>query len=147
MVKRKGMKEAWCLATSLSSAKAEEVIKLYSRRFTIEESFRDEKDDRFGLGLKEVALGTPGRRDRMLLVVAIARVFLTLLGKAGEDLGLDRQLRANTRRAKRTHSLLNQGKNYARGAAVGAAVAQALTLSFVALLAALPQATATFWTI
>ena len=95
-VKKRAMKDAWCLATSRVDLPANEIGRLYGRRFTIEETFRDEKDDRLGLGLKEVSLAAPERRDRMLLLLAFARVFLTLLGKAGEDLGLDRKLRANT---------------------------------------------------
>ena len=38
------MKEAWCLATTLSDKKASEIVKLYGKRFSIEETFRDEKD-------------------------------------------------------------------------------------------------------
>ena len=34
----KKMKEAWCLATTLSERKAADVVKLYGRRFTIEET-------------------------------------------------------------------------------------------------------------
>jgi hypothetical protein len=36
-VKKKGMKEPWCLATSLEQASSAEVATLYSRRFSIEE--------------------------------------------------------------------------------------------------------------
>nr|WP_159397426.1 hypothetical protein [Sorangium cellulosum] len=38
------MKEAWCLATTLVDKKASEIVKLYGKRFTIEETFRDEKN-------------------------------------------------------------------------------------------------------
>ena len=44
LVKRKGMKEAWCLATSLTTADANDIVKAYSKRFSIEETFRDQKD-------------------------------------------------------------------------------------------------------
>ena len=44
LVNRKGMKESWCLATSLATADANEIVKAYSRRFTIEETFRDTTD-------------------------------------------------------------------------------------------------------
>lgn len=142
-VKKRAMKEAWCLATSRDDLPAKEVVKLYGQRFTIEETFRDEKDDRFGLGLKEVRLAAPGRRDRMLLVLAVTRVLLTLLGKAGEDLGLDRKLRANTRHAKRSHALFNQGRHYARGVAVAAGGAVNLLAGFFALLADMPNVVAT----
>lgn len=110
-VKAKDMKEAWCLATSREDMTGAEIVKLYGRRFTIEESFRDLKNLRFGLGMGEVRVSAPDRRDRMLLVGAIAVSLLTLLGAAGEATGLDRRMRANTSK-ERAHSLLNQGVFY-----------------------------------
>ena len=107
-VKAKRMKEAWCLATSLRSAKAAEVVKLYSRRFSIEETFRDTKDLHFGMGLSATHIHDAGRRDRLLLLVAIAHTLLTLLGAASEASGLDAYLKANTVK-RRTHSLYRQG--------------------------------------
>ena len=109
-----GMKEAWYLATNRPE-QASTIVKLYARRFTIEETFRDEKDPHFGLGLSQTHIGTPGRRDRLLMLAAIAHALLTLIGRAGESLGLDRQLRANTV-TRRTHSLFRQGREYLRGA-------------------------------
>ncbi|RKG68356.1 IS4 family transposase [Corallococcus sp. CA054B] len=110
-VKRKGMKDSWCLATSLSEATAQEVLDVYARRFTIEETFRDVKDLKFGMGLKQVRVKTPERRDRLLLVSALAQVLLTLLGAAGEALGYDKHLKVNTVK-RRTHSLFTQGTYY-----------------------------------
>lgn len=110
VVHAKNMKEAWCLATSLSERKASEVVKLYGRRFTIEETFRDQKNLRFGLGLSATHIGSTDRRDRLLLLAAIAQALLTLLGAAGEACGLDRLMKTNTSK-KRTMSLLNQGIN------------------------------------
>lgn len=108
VVHAKQMKEAWCLATTLSELKAAAIIKLYGRRFTIEETFRDQKNFRFGLGLSATHIGTTERRDRLLLLAAIAQALLTLLGAAGEACGLDRLMKTNTSK-KRTMSLLNQG--------------------------------------
>jgi hypothetical protein len=108
LVKAARMKEAWCLATSLATAKASEVIKLYGRRFTIEETFRDTKDLHFGMGLSATHIGDADRRDRLLLLVAMAHTLLTLLGAASEASGLDRYLKVNTVK-KRTHSLYRQG--------------------------------------
>ena len=108
------MKDGWHLATSLSWG-ADRIVKLYGRRFTIEENFRDEKDWRFGLGSRYVNIRRTDRRDRLCFVIAIATVLLTLLGQAGERLGLDRTLRANTAKT-RTHSLFRQGREYLRGA-------------------------------
>ena len=71
VVKKRGMKEAWHLATSLTGQK-EEVVKLYGRRFTCEENFRDEKDGRFGLGFKQTRVSTCERRDRYLVINTMA---------------------------------------------------------------------------
>lgn len=108
VVHAKQMKEAWCLATSLSERKAGEIVKLYGRRFTIEETFRDQKNFRFGMGLSATHIGNADRRDRLLLLAAIAQVLLTLLGAAGEACGLDRSMKSNTSK-RRQLSLLNQG--------------------------------------
>jgi len=108
VVRAKKMKESWCLATTLSERTASEVVKLYGRRFTIEETFRDQKNFRFGLGLSATHIGSTDRRDRLLLLAAIAQALLTLLGAAGEACGLDRLMKTNTRKT-RTMSLLNQG--------------------------------------
>lgn len=105
------MKEPWCLATSRADLRAGEVVKLYGRRFTIEEAFRDAKDPRFGMGLVQARVNSPERRDRLLLIAALAVGLLTLLGAAGESLGFERWLKANTSK-KRTYSLLRQGQLY-----------------------------------
>jgi hypothetical protein len=108
VVHDKKMKESWCLATSRRSDTARAIVKLYGRRFTIEETFRDTKNLRFGLGLSATHIRSAARRDRLLLLAAISHALLTLLGAAGEAAGLDRTLKSNTS-AKRTLSLFNQG--------------------------------------
>jgi hypothetical protein len=104
----KRMKEPWCIATSLSKWSARDVVKLYAKRFTIELTFRDVKDLHFGMGLRATHIRDANRRDRLLLLVAVAHALLTLLGAAAEDSGLDRYLKANTVK-RRTHSLFRQG--------------------------------------
>jgi hypothetical protein len=110
-VHARGMAEPWHLATSREDVTGAAVVKLYGRRFTIEETFRDLKNLRFGMGLTDTRISSPARRDRILLVGAIAASLLTLLGAAGESLGLDMKMKANTVKT-RTHSLLNQGLFY-----------------------------------
>ncbi|WNG20954.1 IS4 family transposase [Cystobacter fuscus] len=110
-VKKKGMEEAWCLATSLKEATAAFVVGLYAKRFRTEETFRDMKDLRFGMGLSWVRVRSADRRDRLLLVSALACALLTLLGAAGESLGMERYLKANTAKT-RTYSLFRQGCEY-----------------------------------
>lgn len=107
-VHAKNMKDAWCLAASDRDATAREIMDQYAKRWTIEPSFRDTKDLRFGMGMGTIRIANPQRRDRLLLVNAFAIVLLTLLGAAGESLGMDRHLKSNTTK-RRTHSLFRQG--------------------------------------
>ena len=108
VVRDKKMKDAWFLATSRADRSAAQTVKRYSRRFTIEETFRDQKDPRFGMGLRATHIRDAGRRDRLLMLLAIAHALLTLLGAASERSGLDRYLKVNTVK-RRTHSLFRQG--------------------------------------
>jgi Transposase DDE domain len=107
-VHARDMKEPWCLVTSNRDATAPQIIRLYSKRWGVEPGFRDTKDLRFGLGLGAVRIADPQRRDRLLLLNAFAVVLLTLLGAAGESLGMDRHLKSNTVKT-RSHSLFRQG--------------------------------------
>lgn len=109
VVRAKKMKEAWCLATTLDSRTARDVVKLYGRRFTIEETFRDQKDLHFGMGLSATHIGRADRRDRMLLLGALAQAMLTMLGAAAESIGLS--LNTNTEK-RRQLSLFNQGVHW-----------------------------------
>ena len=107
-VHAQGMKEPWCLAASDPEATAAVLVNHYAKRWTIEPSFRDTKDLRFGMGLSSTRISEPTRRDRLLLVSAFATALLTLLGAVGERLGMDRLLKSNTSKT-RTHSLFRQG--------------------------------------
>ena len=107
-VHAQGMKEPWCLAASDPEATAAVLVNHYAKRWTIEPSFRDTKDLRFGMGLSSTRISEPTRRDRLLLVSAFATALLTLLGAVGESLGMDRLLKSNTSKT-RTHSLFRQG--------------------------------------
>jgi len=109
-VKEVRMKDSWLLAASKPYSAAR-IVSLYGRRFTCEENFRDEKDPRFGLGSRLSRVRDAGRRDRICFILAVATALLTLLGAAGESVGLDRLLRANTAK-RRTHSLFRQGREY-----------------------------------
>ena len=100
------MLSLWTLATT--AVTVFKIVAMYGKRFTIEESFRDTKDPRYGLGLADVHIKRPDRRDRMLLIAVVAQALLTLLGAAAEAAGLDKTMKANTV-TKRTHSLFRQG--------------------------------------
>ncbi len=107
----KGMKEPWVLATNDPSETAGSAVKTYSRRFSCEEMFRDIKDPHFGMGLLNSQIKNPARRDRLLWLSAVAQAILSLLGRAGEETGLSRYFRADTRK-KREYSVFRQGVMY-----------------------------------
>lgn len=107
-VRSKGMKDAWFLATNDPSLSGQLLRKRYGKRFTCEETFRDIKDLRYGLGMSWNHIKNADRRDRMFLLAAMAHTLLTLLGEAGEQAGLDRLLKTNTS-PKRQLSLFRQG--------------------------------------
>jgi len=137
-VHARGMKDPWCLASSRGDLPATAIVKLYGKRFQIEESFRDSKDARYGLGLSATHVRTPIRRDRLLLLATIAQALLTLLGAAAEKVGLDRMLKVNTVK-ERTHSLFRQGSFwYGAIPAMPAQRLRALMEAFGALIAAQP---------
>jgi hypothetical protein len=103
------VKQAWCLATNLKDKTASEIVKYYSRRFTIEEFFRDTKNLHFGMGLSSTHIRRSDRRDRLLFLVAIAELLFVLLGAANEACGLDKTMGSDHTK-KRTLSLMYQGQ-------------------------------------
>ena len=109
VVRAPKMKEPWCLATTLSNRKASEVVKLYGKRFSIEETFRDEKNLHFGMGLSATHIRDAARRDRLLLLAAIAHALLTLLGAASEATPAWTGISRSNTSKERTHSLFRQG--------------------------------------
>lgn len=60
------------------------------------------------MGMAEIHIAEPERRDRLLLISAFAMALLTMLGTAGESLRMDRLLKSNTSKT-RSHSLFRQG--------------------------------------
>ena len=84
------------------------VLRFYAKRWGIETGFRDIEDMRFAMGMSARRISKPERRDRMWLLSALAIALPTLLGAAGERLGHDRWLKADTAK-HRTHSLFRQG--------------------------------------
>lgn len=99
---RKQARDPWLLATSLAraDASAERVIELYGQRMQIEESFRDAKNPRFGIGLSDARSRTAKRLDVQLLLAALATATAHIIGRALEQHGEHRGFQANTRRTR-----------------------------------------------
>jgi hypothetical protein len=76
--------EPWFLMTDLGG-NAVELTKLYARRMAVEELFRDGKDNRYGLGLGQTQVKKAARLDRLILVLALALILLTGLGRVARQ--------------------------------------------------------------
>jgi hypothetical protein len=71
--------EPWFLMTDLRRD-PRSLSRLYGKRMTVEELFRDDKNRRNGWGLRDVQMAEAGRFDRLLLILALAYLLLVGLG-------------------------------------------------------------------
>ena len=106
-VQQPQMQEPWLLASSRSDLTGTAITHRYGKRFTVEETFRDVKNPHWGLGLKQTVMERNDRRDALFLLAVLAHTLLTLLGKAGEELGMERWLGATR---PRHYSRFRQGQ-------------------------------------
>jgi hypothetical protein len=80
----KGAKEVWWLATDLTN-RVSKIVSYYDRRMGIEEQFRDTKGVRFGLKLKWTQFTRAEFVERMYLLVGLALLLWTSIGRAVEQ--------------------------------------------------------------
>jgi hypothetical protein len=106
---RRAAREPWLLATSLQSS-PKKVVGHYRLRMQIEQTFRDNKNSRFGLSLAEARTRTPRRADVLTLLANLAHLTTTLAGLIAEQRHLDRGYQANTIRTRRVFSLPRLGR-------------------------------------
>ena len=71
--------EPWLLGTNLKWG-WRKIVGAFRRRMMIEELFRDEKNIRYGWGLRKLQLSSASRLQRMLLILAFAYILLLLMG-------------------------------------------------------------------
>ena len=71
--------ECWFLMSDQPGS-AYQLCKLYGRRMTIEQLFRDDKCKRNGWSLRDTKITKPDRLDRLLLIMAIAYLLLCGVG-------------------------------------------------------------------
>lgn len=105
---RKNAYEPLVLVTTLRSTPTE-VVELYRKRMTIEESFRDLKNHRWGWSLRHCRTRSRARLEVLLLIAAIAMVVQALIGMAAEACELQYRHQANTVRRKRVLSFFVLG--------------------------------------
>lgn len=108
----KSAKEPWFLVSNLPANKypPHQLVNLYRRRMGIEESFRDCKNEYYGIGLRRSRSKSIERLQVILLIAMLASFYLLMLGRAAETEGLHRHFQANTTRNKRVLSYVFLGR-------------------------------------
>jgi hypothetical protein len=75
----KNRDQPWYLMTDLED-RAEVLCQMYARRMSIEELFRDQKNRRNGMALRNTKIRDAGRFDQFLLIVVLVYILLVGLG-------------------------------------------------------------------
>jgi hypothetical protein len=98
----RAQREPWLLAVcpGLAHLGAQAVVAVYAQRMQIEESFRDLKSERFGLGFSSSRSTQKARLGVLLLIACLASFVLRLIGEAGKEKQLEFQFQSNTRRSR-----------------------------------------------
>lgn len=105
-------REPWLLVSSLGLRylSAESIVGLYAQRMRIEQSFRDTKNVRLGLGL-EAARSRSGPRFELLLLIAhLASFVQRLIGESAKQHQMELQFMATRRPSRREISVLTLGR-------------------------------------
>jgi hypothetical protein len=100
--------EPWLLASSkgLAHLSAQAVVKLYSQRMRIEQSFRDIKNQRVGMGLSTARSRGRMRLEMLLLLAHLTSFVLRLIGEAAKQQQLELQFQSTNRRQRREISVM-----------------------------------------
>ncbi len=104
----RAQREPWLLAVSqkLDHLSAQAVVAVYAQRMQIEESFRDLKSERFGLGFSANRSTQKNRLGVLLLVACLASFVLRLIGELGKARQMEFQFQSNTRRSRPVLSVI-----------------------------------------
>ena len=108
----KGYREPWVIVSSLSKSGAniaKRVIKIYKKRMTIEENFRDVKSVEYGFSLNENKTIKVKRLIVWLMLSALASLLAWIVGYIAEQYELHYDFQANTYRKKRVLSFFFLG--------------------------------------
>lgn len=98
-------REPWVLVSSLKGkTMAKKVVKIYQRRMTIEEGFRDLKSSQYGFSMQGNKTLNRERLIVWLMIAALASLWVWLMGKAAEALKLHYCFQANSIRHRRVLS-------------------------------------------
>lgn len=108
----KGGREPWLLVSNLpeSAWDATRIVNLYNQRIQIEESFRDTKNERYGLALNFCRSQHIKRVEILLMIAMLAQFSLLLVGKVAYMKGYYKDFQANTVKSRRVLSYFRLGK-------------------------------------
>ena len=114
-------KEPWLLVSNLAYCfnYEKKINKLYASRMQIEEAFRDQKSQTYGLGSNAHRTKKKSRLEVLLLLAALANWLHYILGLAAELAGKHRSFQANSVKHRRVLSFNYVGKRLCRLARVG----------------------------
>ena len=107
-------KSPWFIITNSTAFSPKQVMKLYSRRMQIEQNFRDEKNPRWGFGLRLGASRSFERVAVLSLIATLASIIMWLSGFSLENRGIHHKYQANTVKNRRVISLLKLAENVFR---------------------------------
>lgn len=104
----RAQREPWLLASSMGLAhlSAQAIVKLYAQRMCIEQSFRDLKNHRVGMGLSLARSRGRMRLEMLLLLAHLASFVLRLIGEAAKQQQLELQFQSTNRRQRREISVM-----------------------------------------
>lgn len=104
-------KEPWLLATNIPKKyNTTQVLNAYKKRMQIEESFRDIKSIRYGLGGRQVETRCIYRWGIIILLAAIAQISLWIIGVIGHSQGFQKEFQSNTVKDKKVFSYFYLGQ-------------------------------------
>ena len=113
ITQKAGSRERWILCTNCYHLHKSIIVKLYKKRMTIEETFRDQKNVDQGFRIKKLRLSSVQRFDKMLMIIAYAYLLFTLFGYLMETKNNHKKIMANTVKY-RSISLFQLGYFYFR---------------------------------
>lgn len=104
-------KEGWLLATNLPlDFNTANIVNYYKKRMQIEESFRDVKSHRYGLGARYAKTDCVHRWGVKMLLAAIAQIVSWVVGIVAHSKNYQRKFQANTVRDKKVFSYFYLGQ-------------------------------------
>jgi hypothetical protein len=105
-------REPWLLVCSmgLRHLAAQSVVALYSQRMRIEQSFRDTKNLRLGLGFEAARSRSGPRLEILLLIAHLASFVQRLIGEAAKQHQLELQFMGRRQENRREISVLTLGR-------------------------------------